>query len=179
MILPVFEDCTRFEARVRSVVYGLQRSLLGYYVNCTAQGGDDLKPVVIAGGQLGHDRQATRGGGEPRSEFSDREAHLANKYRHTVSYVTLHDLVATLTENTGRYTSMTTLFVNLTRLISEDAAVLSDTELDELALIDETDSQDTSFAHKKRLAQAQLVTRRNGAAMEARVALRESPAGYG
>jgi hypothetical protein len=25
---------------------------------------DDLKPVIIAGGQLGYDRQATRGGGK-------------------------------------------------------------------------------------------------------------------
>ena len=54
---------------------------------------------------------------------------------YPVSYVTLHDLVATLDENIGRYTSMTSLFINLTRLISEDAAVLSDTELDEVSRV--------------------------------------------
>lgn len=39
--------------------------------------------------------------------------------------------------------------------------------------MDETDSSDISHARKRRLAQAQLVTRRAGAAIEARVALRE------
>jgi hypothetical protein len=39
--------------------------------------------------------------------------------------------------------------------------------------MDGTDSSDTSHARKRRLAQAQLVTRRTGAAIEARVALRK------
>lgn len=80
----VFEDCSIFDAKIRYVVGGLRRSLLGYYVDYTGTSGkchdnvhllpstdrlaffvsDDFKPVIIAGGQLGYDQQATRGGGE-------------------------------------------------------------------------------------------------------------------
>ena len=130
--LSVFEDCTRFEARVRAVVFGMQRSLLGYYVDCTGSG-DELKPVIIAGGQLGYDRQATRGGGESGSGHAQRKDNFDTRHISPVSFVNLHDLVATLNDNIGRYTSMTSLFINLTRLILEDAAALSDAELDEVS----------------------------------------------
>jgi len=49
-----------------------------------------------------------------------------------VTYVTFQDLVATLNRAIGRYISMTTLHVNLTRLILEDASVLTDEEIDEV-----------------------------------------------
>ena len=49
-----------------------------------------------------------------------------------MSYVTFQDLVATLNGAIGRYISMTTLHVNLTRLILEDASVLTDEEIDEV-----------------------------------------------
>jgi hypothetical protein len=35
ILYTVFEDSTRFQARIQSVLYGLRRSLLGYYVDVT------------------------------------------------------------------------------------------------------------------------------------------------
>jgi hypothetical protein len=39
-----FEDCTRFKAKVRMVVYSLQRSLLGYYVDCSSSSSAGKSP---------------------------------------------------------------------------------------------------------------------------------------
>jgi hypothetical protein len=117
--------------------------------------------------------------------------------KSAVSYVTFQDLVATLNGSIGRYISMTNLHVNLTRLILEDASVLTDEEIDEvrstavllfdrmslltgfsehqLAMLqDGAILMSTSHDFKRCLAQAHLIYRRSSAAMEARVALRES-----
>lgn len=76
-----------------------------------------LQEEVVSQGQVSHHR---------RTMFDNR--HIS-----PVSFVNLHDLVATLNDNIGRYTSMTSLSINLTRLIMEDAAALSDAELDEVS----------------------------------------------
>lgn len=76
-----------------------------------------LQEEVVSQGQVTHNE---------RTMFDNR--HIS-----PVSFVNLHDLVATLNDNIGRYTSMTSLFINLTRLILEDAAALSDAELDEVS----------------------------------------------
>jgi hypothetical protein len=70
--------------------------------------------------------------------------------------VTFQDLVATLNGAIGRYISMTTLHVNLTRLIMEDASVLTDEEIDEVksAVIEH-------FNKLPRLTESVIITARN------------------